>query len=268
MNVAVARQQPVLTDVPDRWGKARTRELFAEYQKTRAMWIRNEIVAMHLNLVKFVVVRFSDRGEPLEDLYQVGCLGLVKAIERFDVGIGTQFTTYAIPTIIGEIKRYFRDKAWSLRVPRRLQDLKQAVSRITETLTSHLGRCPNVSEIAHALKISEEEVLEAQELGQVYSMLSLDSEIETEQNKEPASLMTFLGEHDAQLANIENQVTVEQALTQLTNRERLVIHLRFYQNYSQRETAEVLGISQMHVSRLQNRAINNLKGLLSRIRHE
>lgn len=259
----ISRTRNVSKAEPDRWNKNRTLALLREYHRTRDNALRDEIFGMNVNLVKYVAARFAERGEPMEDLVQVGCVGLVKAIERFDPHLQTQFTTYAIPTILGEIKRYFRDKTWSLKVPRGLQNLMLSVSRATETLMAQLGRPPAVQELADALEVSQELVLEALELGQSYnSRLSLDSEFETEKDDKRATLATFLGAPDGGLDNVNDQLVVEQALAQLPNRERLIVHLRFYQNYSQKEVAEVLGISQMHVSRLQTKALSSLQKAL------
>lgn len=220
---------------------------------------------MHMNLVRFIAAKFANRGEAIEDLQQVGSLGLIKAIERYNPELGVEFTTYATPTIIGEIKRYFRDKSWAFKVPRRLQELKVAVSRTTETLTNGLGRIPTIREVADILKISEEEVLEAQELGQVYNLLSLNTEIESDEDKKVSNLLDYLGRADLQIENVENQVVLERAFSNLSGRERLVIYLRFYQSLSQSETARILDISQMHVSRLQSKALQKLKDALSEV---
>jgi RNA polymerase sigma-B factor len=243
----------------DRWDKEKVRDLFARYAKTRDTELRDELVVQHINLVKYIAAKFANRGEALEDLQQVGSLGLIKAIERYNLDMGAEFTTYATPTIIGEIKRYFRDKAWAFKVPRRLQELKVAVSRTSESLIGTLGRAPTIQEIAKTLKISEEEVMEAQELGQVYNLLSLNSDIESDDDKKVSNLLDYLGRPDLALDNVENQVMVERAFSHLAGRERLVLYLRFYQNLSQSETARILDISQMHVSRLQSKALGKLK---------
>ncbi len=246
-----------------RWDKARVHELFDAYARTRDPAIRDELVAMHMNLVRFIAAKFSNRGESIEDLQQVGALGLIKAIERFNVAVGAELTTYATPTIIGEIKRYFRDKAWALKVPRRLQELKVSVMRVTENLTNNLGRAPTIHEVAEVLKLSDEEVLEAHELGQAYNLLSLNTEIESDEDKKVSNLLDYLGRADLQIENVENRVVLERAFEHLSKRERLVIYLRFYESLSQSETARILGISQMHVSRLQGKALSKLKTVLS-----
>ena len=150
--------------------------------------LRDELVVAHLNLVRFLAVRFANRGEPLDDLIQVGTVGLLKAIDRFDLDRGVEFTTYATPTIVGEIKRYFRDKGWAVKVPRRLQELNLAVNRASDKLAIELGRSPTVGELARHLGAGEDEILEAQELGQAYNLLSLDSELSGEGDKKSQTL--------------------------------------------------------------------------------
>src|SRR5471030_1369531 len=167
----------------ERWDRQRTRAAFAQLAAKRdvapneADRIRDELVVAHLNLVRYLAVKFANRGETLEDLIQVGTLGLIKAIDRFDSSRGVEFTTYATPTIIGEIKRHFRDKGWAVKVPRRLQELNLAVNRAVENLSMVLGRSPTVQDLAQKLGATDEEIIEAQELGQVYNLLSLDTEL-------------------------------------------------------------------------------------------
>ena len=151
--------------VEERFDRERTRELFAQFTHSRDPRLRDELVVAHLNLVRYLAVRFANRGEALDDLIQVGTVGLIKAIDRFDTGRGVEFTTYATPTIIGEIKRYFRDKGWAVRVPRRLQELNLAVNRAVENISVELGRAATVSDLAARLGATDEEIIEAQELG-------------------------------------------------------------------------------------------------------
>src|SRR5580658_7647610 len=147
------------------WSQEDTDSLFARYGRTRVPHLRDRLVLMHQNLVRYLASKFANRGEPLEDLIQVGTIGLINAIDRFDAGRGTKFSTYATPTIVGEIRRYFRDKAWSLKVPRRLQELNQAAARAQEELRGKLGRPPTIQEVSERLGASEEETLAAMELG-------------------------------------------------------------------------------------------------------
>jgi RNA polymerase sigma-B factor len=258
---------------PDR---ERTRALFARFIRARKRHeghperhdqeyerLRDELVVVHLNLVRFLAVRFANRGEPLDDLVQVGTVGLLKAIDRFDLERGVEFTTYATPTIVGEIKRYFRDKGWAVKVPRRLQELNLAVNRASDKLAIELGRSPTVGELAEHLKAGEDEILEAQELGQAYNLLSLDSEVSGETDKKSQTLADTVGVSDAGLELLEDRANLERAFRALTGRERVIIYLRFYESVSQTEIAKRLNVSQMHVSRLQAKALEKLRAVLA-----
>jgi len=224
--------------------------------------LRDELVVVHLNLVRFLAVRFANRGEPLDDLVQVGTVGLLKAIDRFELERGVEFTTYATPTIVGEIKRYFRDKGWAVKVPRRLQELNLAVNRASDKLAIELGRSPTVGELAAHLQSGQDEILEAQELGQAYNLLSLDSEVSGETDKKSQTLAETVGVSDAGLELLEDRANLERAFRVLTGRERVIIYLRFYESVSQTEIAKRLNVSQMHVSRLQAKALEKLRSVL------
>ncbi len=250
-----------------RWDRERARQLLATYATDRDPKIKDELVAQHLNLVRYLAGKFSNRGENLEDLVQVGCLGLIKAIERFDPERGTEFTTYATPTIVGEIKRHFRDKGWAIKVPRRLQEFNASVAKTTEELTSQLGRVPTPDEIAKKLEVSPEDVLEAQELGQSYNLLSIDSELDADDSRKTSSLLDYLGRDDFQLEQVEDRLALHRAFSSLPSRERLLMYLRFFENRSQSEVAKVLNISQMHVSRLQARSLETMRQALSQQRN-
>jgi RNA polymerase sigma-B factor len=255
--------------------RERTRELFARFERARARhekhpgiherdyeMLRNELVVAHLNLVRFLALKFANRGEPLDDLVQVGTVGLLKAIDRFERDRGVEFTTYATPTIVGEIKRYFRDKGWAVKVPRRLQELNLAVNRANEKMSVELGRSPTIAELADRLNANEEEILEAQELGQAYNLLSLDSEIASEGDKRAQKLADTVGITDPGLELLEDRTNLERAFHVLTGRERVIIYLRFYESVSQTEIAKRLNVSQMHVSRLQAKALEKLRAAL------
>ncbi len=258
---------------PDR---ERTRELFGRFihERERSVQragrsgkehehLREELVVLHLNLVRFLAVRFANRGEPIDDLVQVGTVGLLKAIDRFELERGVEFTTYATPTIVGEIKRYFRDKGWAVKVPRRLQELNLAVNRAGDKLAIDLGRSPTVAELAQHLNAGEDEILEAQELGQAYNLLSLDSEVSGESDKKSQTLADTVGVADTGLALLEDRANLERAFQVLTGRERVIIYLRFYESVSQTEIAKRLNVSQMHVSRLQAKALDKLRAVLA-----
>jgi RNA polymerase sigma-B factor len=247
---------------PDR---QRTRDLLSrlpDASDTEREGLREELVVAHLNLVRFLAMKFVNRGEPLDDLIQVGTLGLLKAIDRFDTERGVEFTTYATPTIVGEIKRHIRDKGWAVKVPRRLQELNQSVNRSVDLLAIELGRSPTVAELAARLNASEEEILEAQELGQAYNLLSLDSEVGGDGDKKSQTLADTVGMTDAGMALLEDRANLERAFHVLTGRERVIIYLRFYESVSQTEIATRLQVSQMHVSRLQAKALEKLRGAL------
>jgi RNA polymerase sigma-B factor len=244
------------------WTDEETEGLFRRYNKTRDPGARDKLVLMHQNLVRFLAGKFANRGEPLEDLVQVGTIGLINAVDRFDPERGTKFSTYATPTIVGEIRRYFRDKAWSLKVPRRLQELNLAANKAAERLSQELGRPPSVQDIAHELGASEEETLEAIELGNAYDTISLDTKLSHEGESTPLTLAEFVGEVDEDLQNIETYGDLNQAMEHLEPRERAIISYRFFKDMSQTEVARRLNISQMHVSRLQQKALKRLKELL------
>jgi RNA polymerase sigma-B factor len=242
--------------------RERTRALLAQFSVTREPSLRSEVVVAYLNLVRFLALKFANRGEPLDDLIQVGTVGLLKAIDRFEPGRGIEFTTYATPTIVGEIKRYFRDKGWAVKVPRRLQELNLAVNRASEKMSIEFGRSPTVAELAESLNASEEDILEAQELGQAYNLLSLDSEVAGESDKKSQTLADTIGEFDSGLELLEDRANLERAFHVLSGRERVIIYMRFYESVSQTEIAKRLNVSQMHVSRLQAKALAKLRAFL------
>lgn len=254
-----------------RTDRERTRALFSSYSEARVRHaqrpaefdteyesLRDELIVAHLNLVRFLAMKFANRGEPLDDLIQVGAVGLLKAIDRFEIERGVEFTTYATPTIVGEIKRYFRDKGWALKVPRRLQELNFSVNRASERLALKLGRSPTVSELAVHLDASEEEILEAQELGQAYNLLSLDND-PARDGDSAQTLGETVGMNDPGLESLENRANLERAFHVLSGRERVIIFLRYYESVSQTEIAARLNVSQMHVSRLQAKALEKLR---------
>ncbi|TMD56527.1 MAG: SigB/SigF/SigG family RNA polymerase sigma factor [Chloroflexi bacterium] len=239
------------------------RALHREYRATtdpvRRDQIRERLVEGYRSLVYFLARKFMNRGEPLEDIVQVGFLGLIKAIERFDPDLGNEFTTFATPTITGEIKRYFRDKGWAIRFPRRLQELYQQVVRVNEDLKKELSRTPRVAEIAERLKVSEEEVLEAMEMSPAHAPLSLNASVGSDPGEDSRSLFESLGNVDTNLDRVEMRDVLRRAMEHLTPRERSIMAMRFYDEMSQSEIAKRLGISQMHVSRLQRAALEHLR---------
>ncbi|HVC39724.1 MAG TPA: SigB/SigF/SigG family RNA polymerase sigma factor [Candidatus Dormibacteraeota bacterium] len=242
---------------PPRFDRELQRRLFAEYAATRDPKLREQLVPQYTQLVHSLARRFAGRGEPLEDLEQVGFLGLIAAINRFDPSLGLEFTTFATPTILGEIKRYFRDKSWAVRVPRRLQETYARVVRTQQELSQELGRGPTVPEIAARLELEPDEVLQALEAGPAQRAISLESP--TREGDGEGELGDRLGAEDENLSRIELQNMLAGAMRHLTPREREIMVLRFVEQLPQTEVARRLGISQMHVSRLQRAALAQLK---------
>jgi RNA polymerase sigma-B factor len=224
--------------------------------------IRSELVELHLPLVEYLARRFRNRGEWLDDLTQVATIGLIKSIDRFDLDRGVEFSTYATPTIVGEIKRHFRDKGWAVRVPRRLQELKLALAKAIGELAQNLGRAPTVAELAQHLQMSEEEVLEGLESANAYSTVSLDAP--DSGDEDAPAVAESLGMVDDALEGVEYRESLKPLLEQLPPREKRILLLRFFGNMTQSQIATELGISQMHVSRLLARTLAQLReGLTS-----
>jgi RNA polymerase sigma-B factor len=249
--------------VPDR---GRARDLFAQLAilpegDENRLRIRGELVELHLPLVEYLARRFRNRGEWLDDLTQVATIGLIKSIDRFDLGRGVEFSTYATPTIVGEIKRHFRDKGWAVRVPRRLQELKLALTKAISDLAQREGRAPTVAEIAAHLQMSEEEVLEGLESANAYSTVSLDAP-DSGDDDAPA-VAESLGMLDEALEGVEYRESLKPLLEQLPSREKRILLLRFFGNMTQSQIATELGISQMHVSRLLARTLTQLRAGLT-----
>lgn len=237
------------------------RALFIELRKLKDgspeyAELRNRLVRMHLPLVEHLARRFRNRGEPLDDLTQVATIGLIKSVDRFDPERGVEFSTYATPTVVGEIKRHFRDKGWAVRVPRRLQELRLALTTATAELSQQHGRSPTVHELAEKLAISEEEVLEGLESANAYSTLSLD--VPDTDDESPAVADT-LGAEDEALEGVEYRESLKPLLEDLPPREKRILLLRFFGNMTQSQIAQEVGISQMHVSRLLARTLAQLR---------
>jgi RNA polymerase sigma-B factor len=219
--------------------------------------IRGELVELHLPLVEYLARRFRNRGEWLDDLTQVATIGLIKSIDRFDLSRGVEFSTYATPTIVGEIKRHFRDKGWAVRVPRRLQELKLALTKAISDLAQRLGRAPTVAELAGHLQMSEEEVLEGLESANAYSTVSLDAP--DSGDEDAPAVAESLGMLDDALEGVEYRESLKPLLERLPPREKKILMLRFFGNMTQSQIATELGISQMHVSRLLARTLAQLR---------
>nr|WP_245234608.1 RNA polymerase sigma factor SigF [Streptomyces flavochromogenes] len=249
---------PVAPDPHDRSG---ARALFVTLRELpegspEKAELRNQLVRMHLPLVEHLARRFRNRGEPLDDLTQVATIGLIKSVDRFDPERGVEFSTYATPTVVGEIKRHFRDKGWAVRVPRRLQELRLSLTTATAELSQQHGRSPTVHELAERLGISEEEVLEGLESANAYSTLSLD--VPDTDDESPAVADT-LGAEDEALEGVEYRESLKPLLEDLPPREKRILLLRFFGNMTQSQIAQEVGISQMHVSRLLARTLAQLR---------
>ncbi len=244
--------------VPDGLAEIRSRsaDLFGDL-RSGGTGARDALVHLHLPLVDYCARRFRNRGEPFEDLVQVGTIGLIKAIDRFDAERGVEFTTYATPTILGEIKRHFRDKGWAIRVPRRLQELRMAISSHGAELTQQLGRSPTPRELAAAIGCTVEEVVEGIESSNAYATLSLDTADDAENGS--ASMLDALGVDDANLAHVEIRASVRPLLDGLDARARQIVVLRFFGNMTQSQIAAEVGISQMHVSRLLTKTLEQMR---------
>jgi RNA polymerase sigma-B factor len=230
-------------------------ERFTEYRRTRDRTMRNELVEEHTRLADFLARRFAHRGEPLDDLRQVALVGLVKAVERFQPERGLKFSSFATPTIVGELKRHFRDKGWAVRVPRRIQELHLELDQSVATLTQELRRPPTTAEIAARVGVAEEDVLEAMEANTLYRLSSLDAGYP---GNDSPSLEPSCGVDAEEFDAVEDRVAVSELLAVLPPRERRIVYLRFFEGRTQSEIASDVGISQMHVSRLLSRSLEML----------
>jgi RNA polymerase sigma-B factor len=246
----------------DARGPARTRresELLVRYQRDGDVAARGELAERFMPLARDLAQRYRYTDEPLDDLTQVAYLGLLKAIDRFDAGRGTRFTSYAVPTILGELKRHFRDKGWALRVPRDMQERVLAVKRESETLSKKLGRSPSVRELALRVGCTPEEVLEAREAASSYDAASLDAPIAGAHAYDAPTVADTVGTEEGGYQLVEVNDAIAGAWRALPERERRVLHLRFAEDLTQREIGERIGVSQMHVSRLLRRALDRLQ---------
>jgi RNA polymerase sigma-B factor len=258
---AAAPSTPIALRRPPRDREERDRAeraLLVRYHRDGDLSSREDLVGRFLPLARDLALRYTYTDEPFDDLMQVASLGLIKAIDRFEPDRGTRFTSYAAPTILGELKRHFRDKGWALRVPRDLQERALAVSRQTEVLAKKLGRSPNVREVAWALGISVESVLEASEAAASYEASSLDAPA-ARGDDESASLVDLLGDEDTSYELVESRDAIASTWKALPEIERRVLGLRFLDDLTQREIGERIGYSQMHVSRLLRRALTSLE---------
>ncbi|GAA0311419.1 RNA polymerase sigma-B factor [Gracilibacillus halotolerans] len=223
---------------------------------------QEKIVLTYKKLVQSIARKYAKNEMIYEDLEQVGMLGLLAAIRRYDPEVGRSFESFAIPTIIGEIKRFIRDKTWSVHVPRRIKELGPKIKKATEELTIKSQRSPTIQEIAAYIDVSEEEVLETMEMGQSYNALSVDRKIEADADGSEVSILDLVGNQDKGYDDVERKLLLKKVLPILTDREQQILKYTYFENKSQKETGELLGISQMHVSRIQRHAIKKLREAL------
>ena len=228
-----------------------TEELFLEYKKTESAELRNEIVEKNLYVAEYLARRYMGRGVELDDLVQVASFALVMAVTRYDPDKGAKFITFATPTIIGEIKKHFRDTMWSLKVPRRLKEISIKIGKVKDEIYETTGRIPTVNELAKIIGVSEEEILEALESGRSYATFSLDSEPEEHEDGDTSQFEKFLGEEEEGYAHFEHSVVLEKVMANLSPREKEIIKQRFVNEITQQELASALGVSQMTISRIE-----------------
>jgi RNA polymerase sigma-B factor len=237
-------------------------ELLRLYHEGGDVAARQELIERHLDFVRRLAQRYARRGEQLEDLTQVGSVGLIKAIDRFDGSFGASLTTYAAPNILGEIKRHFRDRGWAVRVPREIQELNVRLTRTVDELTTKLGRSPSVEELAEATSETVEHVLEALESSSAYSTVSLSDG--PDPDEDGGGPIDTIGEEDQGFERSEQRIILATGIGRLPARERTILHLRFFEGLTQSEIADQVGISQMHVSRLIRDSLNRIRVELER----
>ncbi|MEU3742094.1 RNA polymerase sigma factor SigF [Streptomyces sp. NPDC032198] len=230
-----------------------------EYQ-----YARNTLVEMNMSLVRYAAGRFRHRSDDMEDIVQVGTIGLIKAIDRFELSREVQFATFAVPYIVGEIKRFFRDTSWAVHVPRRLQEARVELAKATDELSTRLGRSPKVSELAELMDLTEDEVIEARMAANGYNSTSLDATVHGDRDDSEAALADFIGAEDPAMELVEDFHALSPLLAQLGERDRQILRLRFVDELTQSQIGERLGVSQMHVSRLLSRTLARLReGMLT-----
>jgi len=233
------------------------------YVRTRDPELRTRIIERHEALVRAIAHKFVRPGVPVEDLVQAAWIALIGALDRFNPEHATKFSTYAVHCMVGEIKRYFRDRTWSIKVPRNLQEIASNLGRVQDRLYAQLQREPTVAEMAEAFNVSEETLLEAMEVGAAYQPQGLDDRQELGSGSEGMPLYEAIGREDAELVTLVDQAPVHRALETLDERRRKVLHLRFFEGCSQQEVADVMGVSQMQISRLERSALQMMRSALS-----
>lgn len=242
------------------------KELFKRYASTKDVKIRNELVNRYLYIAEILSKKYINRGIEYEDIYQIASLGLIYAIERFDLSKGFEFSSFATPTVIGEIKKYFRDKGWAIRVPRRIQELSKKINNAKNLLTQQLQRTPKVEDIAQYLGCTEEQVLEAMEASHVYTPKSLDLSYDANSDDKDMQLMDLVGEDDKYFDIIENHDFLKKGMEKLNEVELKIIKNRFFSNKTQIQVAKELNVSQMTVSRMEKKIIEKFRKELNKIK--
>jgi RNA polymerase sigma-B factor len=238
--------------------KARTRRLLTRYHRDGDRRARELVIQEQLPLVEFLARKFAGRGEPVDDLVQVASVGLIKAVDRFDVDRNIEFSTYATPNILGEIKRYFRDKGWAMRVPRGLQELRQAAKEAIRDETVKTGRAPTIEELSQRLHSDEESVAEALTLGRAYNTASLDAPVNQEDSSGD-TIIDLQADENGPIEGLEDRILLESAISNLKDQQQQILALRYNEGKTQTEIANHIGVSQMHVSRLLRRAVDDLR---------
>jgi RNA polymerase sigma-B factor len=234
-------------------------DLFLLYNEDRDIEVRNQIFDKYKYMAEIISRKYSNRGIEYDDIYQIACIGLIFAIERFDISKGFEFTSFATPTILGEIKKYFRDKGWAIKVPRKIQEISRKVNEYSNILSSQLHRAPTIKEIAEYANSTEEEILEAFEAGKMFNSQSLDEKFDLNSDDNDLSLMDIVGDEDKHYTRIENEDFINKSMNKLNELERNIIIQRFYQNKTQSDIAKELNISQMTVSRIEKKSLEKLR---------
>lgn len=251
-------------DTPNKYKNIDNKTLFSMYKKNKDSSIRNELIERHLYIAEILSKKYANKGIEYEDIYQVACLALIYAIDRYDVDKGYEFSSFATPTIIGEIKKYFRDKGWVVKVPRRIQELSKKISNAKVILTQKLQKTPTVKDIAEYLMCSEEEILEAMEVSKVYMPHSLDLTYDSDDDKD-MTLGDLIGEDDKYYNKIEDIDFLQKVLDKLNDLEKRILKGRYFDNKTQSHIAKELGVSQMTVSRLEKKIIEKFRKELEKI---
>jgi RNA polymerase sigma-B factor len=242
-----------------------TEELIARYFETRDPKLREVVIERHDSLVRSVAHKFARAGAPVEDLVQSAWIALINALDRFDPSHQTLFSTYAVHCMVGEIKRYFRDRTWSMKVPRHLQEIASNLPRVQDKLYAQLQREPTVAEMAAAFGVTEEVLLEAMEMGRTYQPAGLDDRHSMEDGNDSMAIGEMVGGDDATMLGIVEHAPLREALASLDERKQKILRRRFFEGCSQQEVADELGLSQMHISRLERSALQQLRTALTAV---